>query len=81
MTLPHSFIIQHFPDNLMNGSVNSMKYILVIFFSLATLIVVPSFGETMDDLVYRADAYYAKFTDVPFSGTITGSSQGEIKDG
>ena len=38
-------------------------------------------GETMDDLVKRDGLYYKKFTDVPFTGDITGKSQGKIKNG
>ena len=36
---------------------------------------------TVDDLVERNDLYYKKFTDVPFTGEITGKRQGSIKDG
>jgi antitoxin component YwqK of YwqJK toxin-antitoxin module len=35
----------------------------------------------MDDLVKRDGLYYRKFTNVPFSGTLTGEEQGTIKDG
>ena len=35
----------------------------------------------MDDLVEREGIYYKKFTDVPFSGKVTGGGQGEIKNG
>ena len=35
----------------------------------------------MDDLVERNDLYYKKFTDVPFTGEVTGQEQGSIKDG
>ena len=39
------------------------------------------FGETLDDLLKREGVYYKKFTDVPFSGTVTGRSQGKLKNG
>ena len=39
-------------------------------------------GEvTMDDLVERDGVYYKKFTDVPFTGKVTGKTQGTFKDG
>jgi len=38
-------------------------------------------GETFDDLVQRNGLIYKKFTDVPFTGKVTGSLQGSIKNG
>ena len=38
-------------------------------------------GVTMDDLVVRDGLYYKEFTDVPFTGEVTGQHQGRIKDG
>ena len=39
-------------------------------------------GETIDDLVYRDDLYYKKFTDVPFTGDITEKTlQGTFRNG
>ena len=35
-----------------------------------------AFGETMDDLVERDGLYYKKFTDVPFTGEVTGPTSG-----
>tara|TARA_B110000977_G_C10905195_1_gene426932 strand:- start:558 stop:758 length:201 start_codon:yes stop_codon:yes gene_type:complete len=35
----------------------------------------------MDDLVKRGGLYYKQFTDVPFTGKVTGIEQGSIKDG
>ena len=34
-----------------------------------------------DDLVYRDGIAYKKFTDVPFSGKVTGTSNGLMKNG
>ena len=34
-----------------------------------------------DDLVEREGLYYKKFTDVPFTGEVTGKEQGTYKDG
>ena len=42
---------------------------------------IPSFSETMDDLVERGALYYKKFTDVPFTGEVEGNEQGSLKDG
>ena len=39
-------------------------------------------GEvTIDDLDYRDGLYYKNFTDVPFTGEVTGETQGSYKDG
>ena len=35
----------------------------------------------MDDLVERNDFYYKKFTDVPFTGEVSGQSTGKFKKG
>ena len=41
------------------------------------------FGETVtwDDLAFSGGLYFKKFSKVPFSGEITGKSQGTIKNG
>ena len=33
------------------------------------------------DLILREGLYYKKFSDVPFSGKVTGEKQGTLKDG
>ena len=46
-----------------------------IFASIALIILLfPTFalGETMKDLVVMDGLYYKKFTDVPFTGKVTG---------
>ena len=40
-----------------------------------------AYGETMDDLVKRDGIHYKKFSDVPFTGKVTGKSQGSLKNG
>ena len=35
----------------------------------------------MDDLVKRDGFYYKKFTDVPFTGKVTGTQEGKLKYG
>ena len=42
----------------------------------------PSWGLTIDDLVYREGLYYQKFTDVPFTGEIDERlERGKFKNG
>ena len=43
----------------------------------------PSWGETftIDDLVERNDTYYKKFSNVPFTGDISGMESGSIRKG
>ena len=38
-------------------------------------------AETKDELVEREGLMYKKFTDVPFTGKVTGQRQGRIKNG
>ena len=57
--------------------INTLLTILFI-----SLLSSPSWSETLGDLVERDGLYYQKFTDVPFTGKITGGSpQGSIKNG
>ena len=46
-------------------------------------VLFPTFalGETMDDLVERDGLFYKEFTDVPFTGNITGKTRGTIRNG
>ena len=52
--------------------------ITILFISLLSS---PSWSVTFDDLVERNDLYYEKFTDVPFTGKVTGNPQGSYKNG
>ena len=56
-----------------------IKTFFTIFFIF--LLPSPSWSATLDDLVVRNDLYYEKFTDIPFSGKVTGVQQGSIKNG
>ena len=56
----------------------SVSLLIGLFLLTSTPVV---FGEQMTDLVKRNDLFYPKFSDVPFTGTITGKSQGKIKNG
>ena len=48
---------------------------------LLSLISFPSLGVDFDDLIERDGLFYEKFTDVPFTGKITGEEQGSLKKG
>ena len=60
----------------MRHILTSVVFVVLLFPSLAL-------GEevTLDDLVKTDGLFYKKFTDVPFTGKITGSEQGKIKNG
>lgn len=52
--------------------------IFVFIFSLFSSF---GWGEKMDDLVERGGVLYKKFSDIPFSGQITGLTKGLVQDG
>ena len=52
--------------------------VTVVFISLLSS---PSWSVSSDDLVEREGIYYEKFTDVPFTGKVTGNPQGSFKNG
>ena len=56
---------------------------LVFLPMLVFLFPVVSMGESVDrtEMVKRDSLYYKKFSDVPFTGTVTGKEQGEIVEG
>ena len=56
-----------------------MKTLITIIF--LSLLSSPSWSETQDDLVKRDGVYYKKFSDVPFSGKVTGLYKGNYKNG
>ena len=58
-----------------------MKRILTTLILVILLFPAFAFGETMDDLVKRDGIHYKKFSDVPFTGKITGKRQGTFKKG
>ncbi len=60
-----------------------MNRIFVPIFALVLLFPSLALGDTVewDDLVEREGLYYEKFTDIPFTGEVTGQRQGQIKDG
>ena len=56
-----------------------MKTLITIIF--LSLLSSPSWSETFEDLVEREGIYYKKFSDIPFSGKVTGWGNGSIKNG
>ena len=60
-----------------------MRYIFAAL--MIVVLLFPSLaigGEvTMDDLVVTNGLYYKKFTNVPFTGSLTGKAQGSLKNG
>ena len=58
---------------------NTIKTLLTIL--VISLLSTPSWSATKDDLVQREGLYYKRFTDVPFTGKVTGQEQGSIKNG
>ena len=59
-----------------------MKLIKTLFTILfISLLSTPSWTVTLGDSVERDGLYYEKFTDVPYTGEVTGEEQGSFKDG
>ena len=56
-----------------------MKTLLTLLF--ISLLSTPSWSMTLGDLVERDGLHYEKFTDIPFTGEVTGAEQGSFKDG
>jgi antitoxin component YwqK of YwqJK toxin-antitoxin module len=63
-----------------------MKKLLITFFTIIFCLTSSvGWSETMDDLIYRGispkGTWYKKFSDIPFTGEITGKIQTYIKNG
>jgi antitoxin component YwqK of YwqJK toxin-antitoxin module len=58
-----------------------MKKILLTLSLLFCFIHSNGWSETINDLIVRDGLYYKKFTDVPFTGKVTGKKQGQLKNG
>jgi hypothetical protein len=58
-----------------------MRHILTSVVLLVLLFPSLALGETLGELVQREGLHYKKFTDVPFTGKVTGKEQGKLKDG
>ena len=56
-----------------------MKALITIIF--LSLLSSPGWSESIFDVVKRDGVYYKKYSDAPFSGKITGSFKGLIKNG
>ena len=59
-----------------------MRTLFIIPLVLISLVSFPSWSETltMDDLVWRDDLYYKKFTNVPFTGEVSGLENGSSNE-
>lgn len=64
----------------MEKHIIEMKLSVLIFLSSFSLL---TFSETTDwsEIVDRDGLFYKKFTDVPFTGVLTGLASGKLKDG
>ena len=53
------------------------------FLTVLLITLLPSLGWStpLDELMERDGLYYPKFSDVPFTGKVTGDTQGYLKDG
>ena len=60
-----------------------MKRILAPILLLTLLFSSLAFGETQDDLIFRPSngLVYKKYTEVPFTGKLTGKNQGSFRNG
>ena len=59
-----------------------MNKTLITFFTILFCLTSSiSWSETIDDLVKRDGLFYKKFTQVPFTGKITGKKTGSFKNG
>jgi antitoxin component YwqK of YwqJK toxin-antitoxin module len=58
-----------------------LSHILSLILTVTLFVPSFAFGLTMDNLVKRDGVYYKKFSDVPFTGKVTGQRQGSLKDG
>jgi len=57
--------------------------LLSTFLMVLLITLLPSLGWStpLDELMERDGLYYPKFSDVPFTGKVTGATQGYLKDG
>ena len=58
-----------------------MKRFLAPILLLTLLFPALAYGVTMDELLVREGLHYEKFTDVPFTGKVTGNTQGSFRKG
>ena len=58
-----------------------MKLILAPILLLTLLFPSLAYGVTEDDLIKRDGIYYKKFTEVRFTGKVTGKTQGRFRNG
>lgn len=58
-----------------------MNRYTLIFIFLLSLVSFPSLGVDFEDLVERDGLYYEKFSNVPYTGKVSGMQQGSLKEG
>ena len=58
-----------------------MKKIFLSSIFFLPLVSSPCLSETMGDLVERDGVYYKEFTEITFTGKVTGKVQGNYKNG
>ena len=59
-----------------------MKYVVILVLLLGFTTPVHAGEEvTLDDLIQRDGIFYEKFSNVPFTGKVTGLQQGRFKNG
>ena len=54
---------------------------LILTVLVITLLSSTSWSTSYDELVQRDGLYYKKFTDVPFTGNVTGKTHGYLNNG
>ena len=79
--IPESLSSPHFTEISKSDYSLNMRTLFIIPLFLMSLMSLPSWGLTMNDLVERNGLWYEKFTDVPFNGDITGHTKTSFKDG
>ena len=68
--ISESLSAPHFTEMTQSDYSLSMRTLFIIPLVLISLVSLPSWGLSMDDLVQREGLYYQKFTDVPFTGEV-----------
>ena len=58
-----------------------MKNLSLTFCLVITALASPVWSETLDNLVFRYEKFFPKFSDEPFNGKIEGLIQGTLKNG
>lgn len=57
-----------------------MKHTTLIL-AFLLMLCSPSWSETVKNLVTRNELFYEKFSNIPFTGTVSGNIKGNVKNG